>query len=726
MNIRSRLRALILATLLPVAVFGIAGAYLLVAKERATFERGARDRVRALMTAIDAQLYAVITPLEVLASSPALGRGDLATFRAEAQRALEARSGEWVNVLLSHPATGEMLVNLHYAPGEDMGPAPDPHTIIQSAQAGRPTVSRIAAPSPKTGQLVFAVRVPVMRQGKAIYVVSALVDTAVIGPLIDAQGFPPGWAAGVIDGAHRFVARRPEPQSGSASASASLIKALEGATEGWQQGRLLDGTEIYRAFRRSAVSAWSASIAVPRAVVDESLRGVWLLVAGFAAAAALGLWIAWRVASRISGPIAALAAAAPAVARGEAGALPPPGTVNEVRMLSAALADAARTVREREERQRAAEQALRAADRAKDEFLAMLGHELRNPLASVSNAAQLLRLAREQPGVLDNVSAILGRQVEHMTRLVDDLLEVGRVTGGKVRLERAPVDLAQAAREVLATWRADGRFRYHEVSDSLEPAWALADRARIEQVLTNLLDNALKYTPAGGAIALTVRARDGKAILEVSDSGEGMPPELIGRVFDLFVQGERSLARQPGGLGIGLTMAKRLAELHGGTMRAESAGPGKGARFVLELPAIERPAPVAAASSDAPAGAVRRRILVVEDNRDARETLTMLLRAGGHEVHAAESGAQGLEMAASLAPALTLVDIGLPDIDGYELARRLRQDPATRGLRLAALTGYGTAEDRRLALDAGFDQHLTKPAELAAIEALLRSLPAAA
>ena len=272
------------------------------------------------------------------------------------------------------------------------------------------------------------------------------------------KGFPPTWAVAVLDSSYGFVVRRPDPGKGATAPSESLKRALETAPHGFQRGQLLDGSEIYRAFQRSQFSRWSASIAVPRSVVEQSFNGVYVLMAGFAGAAMLGLWIAWWLASRISQPIAALARAAPALGRGETSALPPAGSVDEVNELARALGDSAVAIRDREERQRQAEHALRTADRAKDEFLAMLGHELRNPLASVSNAAQLLKMARHQPQVLENVSAILGRQVEHMTRLVDDLLEVGRVTGGKVRLQREPLDLAVTVVQWLDAWKHDGRF----------------------------------------------------------------------------------------------------------------------------------------------------------------------------------------------------------------------------------------------------------------------------
>jgi signal transduction histidine kinase/ActR/RegA family two-component response regulator len=719
-NIRRRLRSLIIATLVPLVVFGLGGAYVLAQRERDTFERSARDRVRALMTAIDTELGASVAALEVLAQSPSLTRGDLAAFRADAERALAARRTEWVNILVSDPSNAQMLMNLLLPPDAPM-PAPgDAATVLEAARSVRSTVSQIVQP-PLLKRPLFGVRLPVVRDGSVKYVISAMVDPEAVARIVERQGFPTDWTVAVLDGNFRFVARNPLAEGGE-FASESLKQALQSTAEGCQRGRPHDGTEIFRAYPRSSRSDWSASLALPRSIVDRSLTVVWLLMAGFVAAGAIGLFIAWRLAKRISTPITALAHAAPALGRGEVSALPDAGPIDEVRDLSRALGEASAAVRDREERQRVAEQALRAADRAKDEFLAMLGHELRNPLASVSNAAQLLHIARHDQAAIDNVSEILTRQVQHMTRLVDDLLEVGRVTGGKVRLERAPIDLGRLVGDITRMLASAGRFRHHVVEVDLAEVWVSADRARIEQVVTNLVDNALKYTPARGRIDIVVRRKDAAARFVVKDTGEGIAPELIGRIFDLFVQGERDLARPTGGLGIGLTMAKRLVELHGGRIRARSDGPGKGATFIVELPAIER----VAAPVERPAADVAKpaplRILVVEDNRDARESLATLLRIEGHEVVEAENGAGGVALAQTSAPDFALVDIGLPDIDGYEVARRLRDAPATRGIGLVAVTGYGTQEDLRRALAAGFDVHLAKPVEVAQLLDILATL----
>lgn len=716
MNIRTRLRSLILVTLLPLGLLGMGGAYLIVEKERQTLERGVRDRVMAFMTAIEAEIQSSIAPLELMAHSPSLQRDDLTAFRAEAERAFQVRRESWENIVLVDPKSQQMLMSMLQLPGESLPKIRDTESVDETVRSRRSTVGTVIM-----GRLLqrplFVVRVPVVRGDDVPYVLSATLGLRAIEQIADRQQIPASWSVAVFDRNYRYILRRPNPPESTEYANDALRAALSQAEDGWELGRLRDGTEIYRAFQRSALSGWSISIAVPKAVVEKSLYGLWLLIGAFACATVLGLIVAWRLALRISEPIIALAAAVPAVSRGEAAAIPPPGPLDEVRQLSQALTEAATAVREREEQQRIAEQALRQADRVKDEFLAMLGHELRNPLSAVSNAAQLLQVAPKDPVVLENVGALLTRQVEHMTRLADDLLEVGRLTSGKVRLELASLDLSQISGELIEIWRSCERFMHHTVSVDLQPVWVLADRARIEQIVSNLLDNALKYTPSGGSIHIIVRPDADRAVLEVSDDGEGMTPELIEQAFDLFVQGERGLAREPGGLGIGLTMVKRLVELHEGTIYAESEGPDKGTRFVIVFPSIHRSEILDLNQARKPPGA--KRILIIEDNTDARESLAGLLSLGGHDVAKAGSGAEGLKLAVSQAFDVAIVDLGLPDIDGYDIARRLRHHQTTRGMRLIALTGYSSQEDQRHALAAGFDEHLAKPTNLEKLESLL-------
>src|SRR6266850_1253516 len=349
------------------------------------------------------------------------------------------------------------------------------------------------------------------------------------------------------------------------------------------------------------------------------------------------------------------------------------------------------------------------ANQAKDEFLAMLGHELRNPLNAIGSAASLLGLGNGAPEMAERARAIIHRQVQHLARLVEDLLDVSRVTSGKVVLVRQATDLAEVATSTIASWRAAGRFARHRLALEVAPAWVDADPTRLEQVLGNLLANALKYTPSGGAITVRVAADGDSAVLEVEDTGAGILPELRHKVFDLFVQGERTLDRAQGGLGIGLTLTRALVEMHGGTVEARSAGAGRGATFTIRLPRIPAPAATARPPKPAPATRVPRRILLVEDNVDAREMLRAQLAQEGHDVHAAADGPTGVEMAAAVRPDVVLIDIGLPGFDGYEVARRIRVSAWGKSMLLVALTGYGQADDRRRALDAGCDLHVTKP-----------------
>jgi PAS domain S-box-containing protein len=361
------------------------------------------------------------------------------------------------------------------------------------------------------------------------------------------------------------------------------------------------------------------------------------------------------------------------------------------------------------EGQKRAEASLRATDRAKDEFLAMLGHELRNPLGAIVGAARVLQMAGGHGEAAGRAGAVITRQVEHLSRLVDDLLDVSRVTMGKAVLNLQSLDLAELVAHAMSTWRASGRLDRHRVSVDVSPVWVDADETRIEQILSNLLGNALKYTPTGGDIAVRVRGDADGAVLEVADTGAGIPPDLVDRMFDLFVQGDRGLDRRHGGLGVGLTLVRRLVELHGGRVTVTSDGPDRGSVFTVRLPRITAPARVAEPVPARAAASCPRRILIVEDNDDAREMLRMTLALAGHEVHEAPDGATGLERALAVHPDVALIDVGLPGLDGYEVARRLRAAPGGDPIVLIAITGYGQVEDRRRALDAGFDAHLTKP-----------------
>ncbi|XXY28968.1 GNAT family N-acetyltransferase [Sorangium sp. So ce233] len=349
--------------------------------------------------------------------------------------------------------------------------------------------------------------------------------------------------------------------------------------------------------------------------------------------------------------------------------------------------------------------------RQMEEFVAMLAHELRNPLASISNATLVLTSESKTNPEIGWAVGVMERQVGLLARLVDDLLDVSRITRGKIALERKSVDLTDIvtrAVEASRTW-IDAREQALEVRLPEGPLSVEGDLARLTQVVTNLLHNAAKFTPVRGSIQVALEADDARATLRVRDNGVGISPRLLPQVFDLFTQGDRSLDRAEGGLGIGLTIVRRLIELHGGTVRALSEGPDRGSEFVVQLPRAARPVAQPARGAPAQRTADRLRVLVVDDNQDSAESMAMLLQRMGHEAHAVFDGPSALDLATRLKPDLVLLDIGMPGMTGHEVARALRGIPGLAGLSLFAMTGYGQESDRRSTQEAGFDEHLVKP-----------------
>jgi len=375
---------------------------------------------------------------------------------------------------------------------------------------------------------------------------------------------------------------------------------------------------------------------------------------------------------------------------------------------------------------RASEQRLHENDRRKDEFLAMLAHELRNPLAPIRNAAHTLTLLGQPDERLRWVSGVIERQVGLLTRLVDDLLDVSRITSGKITLQRERVAVAAVIAQAVETARPAAESRHEnlavEVADDV--GVVDGDPARLIQVVSNLLDNAIKYSEEDGQVRLTARAEAQEVVIVVRDEGVGMDAELLPHVFDLFIQADRSLERRQGGLGIGLTLVRRLVEMHGGRVEVASDGAGRGSEFTIRLPrlTLDAPAPAAAraAARKVPSGPARR-VLVVDDQPDSTDSLALLLRLRGHEVSTAADGPGAVDEFLRSKPEVVFLDLGLPGMSGYDVARRLRAMPEGRDVRLVAVTGYGTEADRERTRAAGFDLHLAKPVDPHAVEALLAS-----
>src|SRR3954464_457593 len=721
--LRRRLFLLAAAGIVPLAVAAGIALLALAAEQKAQARRAGIEVTRALATAIDAELYRSVAALEALAQDPALDTADLKRFH-EVMRRLHAGRPDWVTVTLADPA-GRQLANANQPFGTALPTVVDLESLERVVATRRPAIGALT--EGRTPVLGVPVRVPVLRERQVRYVLTAALRPEAFLEVLNRQRIPPDWVVSVFDAHNVRVARsRQHAEFLNKPPAPGLEKLMQRGDEGSGMSFVLEGDEVYTSFSRSRETGWTVAIGIPPAAVEAgATRSLLVYGGGILLSIALGVLAALAIARSITAPMAWLSAAAQSLGRRQ-GVVPPSPPILEIREVGSALAAAAaeRSQHEAEReallgREREARTAAEAASRAKDEFLAMLGHEVRNPLGSIATASPLLDHPRIDAEASRQARGVISRQVEHLARLTDDLLDAGRAVMGKIVLEHRPIDLAAVVTRALAVFESAGRFGGHRLERSLNSVWVDADETRIEQIAANLVANALKFTPAGGTIRVTVSQAGNDAILGVSDTGVGMSEELRARAFELFVQGDGALDRGKGGLGIGLTLVRRLAELHGGTASAASDGPGKGASFTVRLPTVAAPAH-ASVQAVAAAPAAGRDVLIVEDNVDAAETLRRLLELSGHRVRVAHDGVAGLEALLSGSTQVALIDIGLPRMDGYELARRMRAslEGHSRPV-MVALTGYGLPEDRSRALAAGFDEHLTKPIDASALARVL-------
>jgi len=574
------------------------------------------------------------------------------------------------------------------------------------------------------------------RNGQVTAVVFAAMDLAGLDTFINDIDLPTGSVLATADARGAIIARRPDPErwfgTRLTGPLAQAMRKPDGAAM-----RILgdDGIERLHAFARvgtPSLSDYTITIGIPLADILAAARHDQVMsMLGLAATTMLALLAAWLVGDvLIVQRVRKLTGTAESIAAGKLDTRT--GIAygsEEIGSLARALDEMAATLQKKENARGVAERELRAADQRKDEFLAMLAHELRNPLAPISTGAHLLKLLHSDNAQISQTCAIIARQVDHMTSLVDDLLDVSRVTRGLVSLSSQVLDLRAVVDDAAEQIRPLIATRRHRVVIDVppEPAMVSGDHKRLVQVVANLLGNATKYTPEGGRINLRLTSDGASYVLTVSDDGIGMDPHLVNRVFDLFTQAERTPDRSQGGLGLGLALAKSLVELHGGSVSAHSDGPGHGSTFSVRLPHHHdtHAAPLHAGSDQAARrvghGPTPLRILVVDDNVDAVHTLQLFLTAAGHTVEIAYSAGDALALAAVFKPDACLLDIGLPDFDGNELARRLRQLPETAAATLVAMTGYGRQQDRELASAAGFDHYLVKPVSTAQLADVLAS-----
>jgi signal transduction histidine kinase len=591
LRLKWHLVRLVLFALVPMVVLATVLIVVLVQQERSTRERGMQDVARGLALSIDSELQRSITALEVLALSTRLAGGDFDSFRVRA-KATMALQPSWSNLLV-YDSGGTPLLNLRIPVGEALPPLPHVETVIAAARTGRPQVSDLIL-GPMTGRYLTYVSVPVFVQGAVRYVVQATIYFDAWTAWLQ-QRTPDGWTTAIDDRNGAVLARSDEPERFvGRTATPALQEEYARRNNGIARIVGLPGLTLYVAYHRTEHAGWRALAIVPAEIMERGpyLTGLaWAggAVAVLAAAACFAAWSAGRVTRDIRRLTHAIE---------DLGAGTPPGPVasdiGEVNAAGAAAANAGRLLADRAQNVAALQaklaqraEAAESVSQAKDRFIAMLSHELRNPLSAIANAVAVLK--RRETDVDDprSMVAILDRQTRHLTFLVNDLLDMSKLATGKVRLDLRDVDLAVLVHEVLETMQDAGRFADHPLHTELRPAPLRGDPERLVQVARNLLDNAVKFTPAGGAIHVAVGAENGAACLRVRDTGIGIDPAIRAQLFEPFVQGDQDLSRVEGGLGLGLAIVRRIVELHGGTVAAQSEGPGRGSEFVVQLPAAD-------------------------------------------------------------------------------------------------------------------------------------------
>jgi len=694
------------------------------ANNRSASERRLLESARVDASALDREFDSTFRILEALATSPALDRGDFEAFHHEGTRVQATQSG-WYSITLVS-LDGRQLVSTRLPWGTSLLSVGEPDSLKRLLATRAPVVGIVLRPQRGGPEHLVPVRVPVVRGGSLKYALSAIVNVDSLARVIPPR-LPSSeeWTRSLIDSVGTIAVRTRGAESYVGTQVTDLFRSrIRIAPETFLDLTTRDGIPVYAATSRGKYG-WTAVVVVPPVALDAPLRAsVTGVLIGGALLMLCGLAAVLLVSRRLSADLAAATDAAEAVAEGRPLRVAD-SYVAETLRLQRSLATAAslleRRAGERDEEIRRADAARTDAEEAnqiKDQFLAVLGHELRNPLAPAVTALELMKV--RDPKAFTREREILERQVAHMTRLVNDLMDISRLARGKVQLDRRRFELREAVDRAVDMARPLLVQRKH-VLDVSVPASGLAidaDIDRIVQILSNLLTNAAKYTPPGGHVALVATESGGRAVMVCEDDGPGVPAELLPKLFDPFAQGPRALDRREGGLGLGLSLARTFAELHGGTIHVEEREGVSGSRFVVILPlAPSAVADLPAEAAPASGPVASRRILVVDDNDDARDMLRAALAEAGHVVTAAATGSEAMEIAAEFRPDVGVLDIGLPGMNGYELARHLRR--ADEGIRLIAVTGYGRAGDLEAAAAAGFDAHCAKPVTMKALLALI-------
>ena len=720
MRIRTYLGIMTVVIFLPILFAAAMALEKIRLEERDAAIRGLKETALRVSLIVDRELRGSLSALQVLGNSEYLETGNFKSFYAQA--AALTRPDVWL-VLLD--ATGTQIVNT-LVPFGTPTLAPVALPIVSKVIANQKSFITDLVVGAVTGKMQTSIYVPTKADGGKSYVVAQAFGVDHWKKTsINAQ-MPDDWIVAVIDSAGKFIARshKTEQLLGQ-PARPELVAAAAAAENGVINHSTVEGVKSYDAFTHSELSGWTVAVAAPAASIEAaSVRAVQLAAVGMLLAVFAALAVALAFGRRLTTAINVASTAAGMLGRG---GKPPVArsSIVELDLLNHALSGAsdlldlerasrkaAETDRQRLlQKETEARKTAEAQNVAKDHFLAMLGHELRNPLAAITGATTILKLGTEDKVRNDRCVAIIDRQNRHLNYIVDDLLDVSRLLMGKIVLNAHPLDLAESIKRCIEGIRSTERANGFNLAFNGNSVWVNADQVRVEQILNNLINNAIKFSQSGSAVRVGLHEAAGRAVITVQDEGAGVSEDLLPHIFEPFVQGPPAANRVHAGLGIGLALVKQLVALHGGDVQAASKGLGSGSLFTISLPSIPAPAPVGSGARPVPAP-VMRKLVYVEDNADAREVMSALLRTFGYEVVEVALGAAALPAVTASQPDAVVVDIGLPDIDGYEVARRIRANLSTHATTIIALTGYGQLPDNHAALQAGFDAYLVKPVDI--------------
>lgn len=733
MKTRSYIILIIALVLLPLVCLSAWGIHLLLAQEKEAQLLGIEEKTRSIALAIDQELADAEGALRVIAQTDHMHREDLASVYGLMKRTITTPDS-WAVI---YDSKGDMLAHTHH-PFKSQLAEPSNEWVPAAIALQKPSVSNLR--EGRAGKWkVVSVNIPVTTSTGKKFLLAHTFHANHITKLLHRKDMSDTWVVGVFGSDGITIARNlREKEFTGTPVKPELFDASVHQRSGRIENLTRDGFWAYNAFTHTSRANWTVAIAAPKTEINASARTA-AMYAALGLCLVLGCAVVGIIifARRITGSFNLTLAAAKALELGE---IPQPKTsgVLEADRLQRALQEAGiklteenqarkRLEQEREKLLHSEQEARRLAENqntAKDEFLAMLAHELRNPLSPIAAAAELLKIAGKNERILQQSSDIIVRQVGQLKTLIDDLLDVSRVTRGLVVLEKNKIDIKSVVSVAIEQARPLMEARGHDLHLHMHSSHAavMGDETRLIQVVANLLNNAAKYTPQGGLITLTVEAQAYEVKISVADNGIGIERELLPHVFELFRQAERTPDRSQGGLGLGLALVRSIMSLHGGRVEAESSGKGNGARFTLYLPLLgtgQGETNLTDESFNVPIAPVR--LMIVDDNVDAAQTLANLLAAKGHCVVIINDAKSALDFSQTDPLPLYILDIGLPDMDGYELARRLRRSSTTASATLIALTGYGQTHDKELALAAGFDHHFVKPMDIEALDKILAS-----